>query len=215
MAGIESPTTGNGLEIDSGFRAARVSVRPPEILSWISLGAQTGALATTTAGGSVFAFRNLSAKLILVRRVGVGFIATTGYTAAQRIDLGLQVARNYTVSESAGTAIAVTGANGKHRTSLTTPSSLDIRIAATGQLTAGTRTLDVNTLSQIGGFAAAAATGVIIAPALGNLFSHDTGDYPLVLSQNEGFVITTPTALGAGSVAALYVNLEFAECDSF
>ncbi len=215
MAGIESPTTGNGLEIDSGFRAARVAMRPPETGGWHSISAQSGALAATGAGATVFSLRNISAKLILVRRIGVGLIATTGFTAAQKLDVALFAARGFATSDSGGTAIAVTGSNGKHRTALATPTSLDCRIATTGALTTGTRTLDVNALSQQAGWALAATAGVIIPPAPANLFSHDTGDYPLVLAQNEGLVLTLPTALAAGGVANLIVNLEFAEADAF
>ncbi len=215
MAGIESPTTGNGLEIDSGFRAARASIRPHEAGGWCSIGVQSGALAATAANAPVFSLRNISAKLIMVRRIGIGLIATTGFTAAQKVDAALIVARGFTVSDSGGTAIGFTGSNAKHRTALNTPASLDCRISTTAALTAGTRTLDVNALAQLGNYAQAAAAGVVIAPALSNLFAHDTGDYPLVLSQNEGLVITLPTALGAGGVANLFVNLEFAESDSF
>ncbi len=215
MAGIESPTTGNGLEIDSGFRAARASLRPAEAGGWCSLGAQAAALATTAANAPVFSFRNISPKLILVRRVGVGMIATTGFTAAQKVDAALFVARAFTASDSGGTAIAFAGSNAKHRTALNTPASLDCRIGSTGALTAGTRTLDANALCQTGSWALAATAGAVIAPSLSNLFAHDTGDYPLVLAQNEGLVVTLPTALGAGGTVSLFVNLEFAEADAF
>lgn len=215
MAGIESPTTGNGLEIDTGFRAARASLRPHEAGGWCSIGAQSGAITVVGAGGTIFSLRNISTKLILVRRIGVGLITTAGFTAAQKLDVALTVARSFTVSDSGGTAIAFTGSNAKHRTALNTPSSLDCRIATTGALTAGTRTLDANALAQQSGYAQAATTGTMIAPALSNLFAHDAGDYPLLLAQNEGLVLTLPTAMGAGGVASLFVNLEFAECDAF
>ena len=214
MAGIESPTTGNGLEIDTGFRAARASLRPHEAGGWCSIGAQSGAMTVIGASAPVFSLRNISTKLILVRRIGVGLMATTGFTAAQKLDVALFVARSFSASDSGGTAIAFTGSNAKHRTALNTPASLDCRIATTGALTAGTRTLDANALCQQSGYALTTA-GAVIAPAPANLFAHDTGDYPLVLAQNEGLVVTLPTAMGAGGVASLFVNLEFAESDSF
>lgn len=215
MAGIESPTTGTGLEVDATMKAARVSIRPAEVLGWQSVGVQSGAIATVAANGPVFSLRNISTKLIIIRRVGIGFIATTGFTAAQKLDFGLTVARNFTASDSGGTAIAFTGSNGKHRTSLGTPSSLDARIATTAALTAGTRTLDTNALAMIGGYAAALGVGAIIAPALNNMFTHDAGDYPLVLAQNEGLILSPLTTMGAGGAGNLFVNLEFAEADTF
>jgi hypothetical protein len=215
MAGIESPTTGNGVEVNATQRAMRISDYPNEVGGWLSVGAQSGAVTATAALAPLFSFRNLSTKLILVRRIGVGLIATTGFTAAQKVDLGLILARSFTVSDSGGTAIALTGSNAKHRTSLNTPSSVDMRIATTGALTAGTRTLDTNQVAQTGGFVQAAALGVLIQPGPSNLFGHDPGDYPLVLAQNEGLIIQSLTAFGAGGVASFYANIEFAESDTF
>ena len=203
----------NQMEVDGGFKAARVSLRPPEILGWYALGAQSGLLTGAVANSAVFSFRNISANPIMVRRVGAGFIATTAFTAAQRVDLGLQVARAFTASDTGGTAIALTGNNAKVRTSLATLTSVDARIASTAALTAGTKTLDTNHLAQIGAWVGAVGGG--IAPAANNLLSHDPGDHPLVLAQNEGFNIMNLTAMGAGGVGILYVNLELAETLSF
>lgn len=215
MAGIESPTTGNGLEIGAAFKAARVADFPGEVNGWNSLGAQSGALTGIAANGALFSLRNSSAKLILVRRVGIGLIVTTGFTAAQKTDFALFVARGFTSSDTGGTATSFLGSTGKHRTSLAAPTSIEARIAAAAALTAVARTLDTNAISQMGGWALAATAGAIIPPALANLFSHDTGDYPLVLAQNEGIVITAGTAFGAGGVANIFVNLELAEVDAF
>jgi hypothetical protein len=195
--------------VDPAFGAARVAERPMDSLAWHSVGAPTGLITGIAAGGPIFSLRNISANLILVRRVGIGFLTTTAFTTAQAMSFGLQFARNFTASDTAGTAIALTGNNATHRTSLATPTSLDARIATTGALTAGTRTLDANLLSVQAGFSAAA--GVSLPPALDNLLSHDTGDYPLVLAQNEGLLIVNLTAMGATGVGNGFVNLEFAE----
>ena len=48
-----------------------------------------------------------------------------------------------------------------------------------------------------------------------NLFSHDTGDYPLILAQNEGFVLTNGIAMGAAGVINLLVGVEFAEAAAY
>ena len=47
------------------------------------------------------------------------------------------------------------------------------------------------------------------------LFSHDPGDYPLILAQNEGFIITNGIAMGAAGVINLIDHIEFAEAASF
>lgn len=208
-------TTGNVMEVDTAFKAARMSLRPAEVLGWFSLGVSTGGLSGVAAAGSIFSFRNIAANPIIVRRVGLTNITSPGYTAAQFLDFGLVVARNWTASDTGGTAISVTGNNGKHRTSLVTPTSIDCRIATTTALTAGTRTLDANSLAQVGTLAAASVAGVNIVGGLSNLLSHDAGDYPLVLAQNEGFIIQNITLMGAGGGGKIYVNMEFAEAVSY
>ena len=211
-------TIGNGgaiLEVDATFKAGRSSVRPMECLNWYSIGAQSGLLTGVAAAGALFSFRNLAATPVAVRRVGVGFIATTGFTAAQKLDWGLIVARSFSASDTLGTAIALTGNNGKMRSALATITAVDCRIATTTALTAGTKALDTNHLSQIAAYAAAAGVGVLLAPSASNLLQHDTGDYPLVLAQNEGFNIQNITAMGAGGVGVLYVTVELAEVPSY
>ncbi len=206
---------GTVMEVDAAFKAGRISLRPMECLSWLQVGARSGALTAVAATAPVFSFRNASANPVIVRRIGVGFIATTGFTAAQELAWGLHVARAFTVADSAGNAIALTGNNCKTRTSLTTITSVDCRIANAGTLTAGTKTLDGNSLALQGAFAPAAGVGTLLAPSQNNLLSHDAGDYPLVLAQNEGFNILNMLLMGAGGVGTLYVNMELAEAASY
>lgn len=200
-------------KIDASFGASRVALRPAEVTSWLSIGAQSGNLSALAANTAVFSLRNLSANLLMIRRVGVGFITTTAFTIAQKIDFGLMVARAFTVSDTAGTAIALVGTNAKHRTSLGTLTSVDCRVAAAAALGAGTKTLDTNHLGQTGGWSGAA--GITIQPAQDNLLQHSAGDYPVILAQNEGINIMNLTAMGAVGVGVLYVNLEVAECVSY
>jgi hypothetical protein len=214
MAIIQSGSAaGTALLIDPNFGAARVAMRPIDVLGWNSVGVASGLVTGLAAGAAIFSFRNLSTNPVLVRRVGVGFVTTTAFTAAQMISFGLLAARSFTASDSGGTAIALTGSNAKHRTSLATPTSLDCRVATTAALTAGTRTVDANSLAVAAGWSGGA--GVSIAPTLNNLLAHDTGDYPLVLAQNEGLLITNLTAMGAGGVGVATVAIEFAEASAF
>ena len=200
-------------KIDSTMQALRTTLRPMQVLGWYSIGAQSGALTLAAAAGAIFSLRNAGANLLIVRRVGVGFIATAAFTVAQRVDYGLIVARTFTASDTGGTPIAVTGNNGKHRTSHAAPTNIDCRIAIAAVLTAGTKTLDANHLSQTGAWVGAAGAGLPISQ--NNLFSHDAGDFPLVLAPNEGFNIQNITLMGAGGVGIAYVNLEFAEVATF
>ena len=149
MAIIQSGSAaGTALLVDPAHGAARVSVRPQDVLGWYSIGAASGSLTALAANAGIFSFRNLSANPIVVRRIGVGFVTTVPFTTAQMMSFALFAARNFTASDSGGTAIALTGANGKHRTSLGTPTSLDCRIATTVSLGGGTRSLDASALGM-------------------------------------------------------------------
>lgn len=213
MASIQDAITGISAFIDNLHKALRVSIKPNESLGWNSIGAQSGLLTTVAANEAVFSFRNISANPIIIRRVGVGFLCSTPFTAAQKVDFGLMIARAFTVSDTGGTAIALTGNNAKHRTSLGTPTSVDMRIATTGALTAGTKTLDANTVGMVGAWVPAA--GTIVNAAQDNLLSHAAGDHPIILAQNEGINIQNLTLMGAAGIGTLYVNIEFAEVASY
>ena len=151
----------------------------------------------------------------MIRRVGVGAIVTTAFTTPQVLDYALWFARSWLTADAGGTAVALTGSNGKHRTSLASVTSAEMRVATTTGLTAGARTLDTNDMSLVGGFSAGAAVGTPIPPAQNNLFSHDTGDHPLIVAQNEGIVIAPFTVMGAGGAVSVYINIEFAEVTSY
>ena len=214
MAIIQSGgAAGTALLIDPTFAAARVAMRPVDTLGWNSVGAATGNVSALVINNTVFSLRNFASNPIIVRRVGVGFITTTAFTASQQISFGLLVARSFTASDSGGTAIAFTGNNCKHRTSLGTPTSIDCRIASTTALTSGTRVVDANTVAMQAGWSGVA--GTTIAPGLNNLLGHDAGDYPIILQQNEGLLIVNLTAMGAGGSGITYIAAEFAEASAF
>lgn len=213
MAILEGGTSAALSDVDTTFKALRTSIRPMESLAWISVAAKSGALTGVAANGPIFAFRNISANPVAIRRVGVGFICTTAFTTAQIVDYSLIVARSFSASDTGGTAIVLTGSTNKHRNSMGTLTSVDARIGTTGAITAGTRTLDTNIMAATGAFIG--AIGASLAPSPSNLFAHDPEDYPLVLVQNEGIVIQNLTAMGATGVGTAYISLELAEVTAF
>ena len=100
MAIIQSGgAAGTALLVEANSGAARVSVRPMDVLGWNSVGVATGALTGLAAGAAIFSFRNLAANPIIVRRVGVGFVTTTAFTAAQMVSFGLLGAWLYRVRQ--------------------------------------------------------------------------------------------------------------------
>jgi hypothetical protein len=200
------------LKVDPSTGAGRVSIRPPEVLGWNSIGGISGALTGVAANGPVFAFRNIGSNPLMVRRLQVGFYTTTAFTTAQALAYAAFVARSWSASDTGGTAIALTGSNGKHKIGLATMAvAPDVRIAAAAALTAGTRALDANPL----GYACGSATAVGTSMPMSSIISHDTGDYPVIIGQNEGLVIQNVLAMGAAGVIALMVNIELAETLAF
>lgn len=198
-------------EVDTTFRANRVSLRPAELIGYYSVSGASGALTGVAAAGPVFSFRNTGSNLILVRRITMGFVVTTAFTTAQGLDYQLFRANSFTASDSGGTSLFVAGQN-KHRNSFTNITSApDIRIASTAALTAGTRTLETNGMGIAGG--SASAVGAAMSPA--DILEQDAGDYPLVLAQNEGFIIANGIAMGAAGVIRLQVSVEYAETASY
>lgn len=215
MAVIEGGVSGNLAEVDTYFLAQRSTLRPMQCTGWFNLGARSGALTAAAANTALFSFRNIAANLIAIRRIGIGFIATTGFTAAQQLNWGLKFARAFSASDTGGTVIALTGNEAKVRTSLATMTNVDCRISSTGALTAGTKTLDAYDMATIGAYGGAATAGNLLPPGLNNLFEQSPGGYPIILAQNEGFNIMNITAMGAGGVGTLYVNVGLAEVVNF
>lgn len=198
-------------EVDATRQALRVSLRPAECIGYYSVAGPSGALTAVAANGPVFSFRNTGANLILVRNIRVGFITTTAFTAAQGLVYSLVKANSFTASDTGGTALYVAGSN-KHRNSFTNIASApDIRISTTAALTAGTRTLETVSMSIAGG----SSTGVGTSMPITDLLENDAGDHPLVLAQNEGFIVTNLVAMGAAGVIQLHVGIEFMEATAY
>lgn len=200
-------------EVDTTFRARRLTIRPGELLGWHSIGATSGLLVGVTGGASLFSLRNIGNTLLHVRRVGVGFRTTTAFTTPQVVDFGTAVARSFVTSDTGGTAIAIVDNNLKHSRRLETPMSVDCRIATTTALTAGTKTLDTNYLGQIGFYSNGVGSGAELGA--NNLYQHDSGDHALILQQNEGINIRLLTTMGAVGVGRLAVVVEFGNLASY
>lgn len=198
--------------VDATFKASRSTLRPAEVIGWYSFGATSGALTGVAAAGPVFSLRNTGTNLLKVRRLQVGFVTTTAFTTCtQGLAYNLLFATGFTVSDSGGTALYTAGQN-KHRQSFTNITSApDVRISTTAAITAGTRTLNTIAMGVAGGTSAAVGDSMPIT----SLLSHDAGDYPIILAQNEGLVVTNAIAMGAAGVIALHVNIEFAEVASY
>lgn len=201
---------GHQMEVE-GQLAARVTLRGVDygIYGSYAKGLQSGVIgAGASANSPVFSLRYTGAQLCLVRRVriSVGDIATAFAAGVARFDLF--AARSFSASDTGGTAATLTGSIGKLRTAMATTGIGDIRIANTGVLSAGTRTLDTDPIASIAAGVVATA-GIGIIPPHTPLFDARAGEHPLALANNEGFVIqgTVP----ATGTWALAVSVEYDE----
>lgn len=215
MAIIQSGANATSLlTVDPTMTAIRTSERPPEILGAYQLGLISGALTTAAAAGTVYSFRwspATTTQLCMVRRVEVGFSTVTAFGTAQSLTYSMQIARQWTASDTGGTSALFTQTNtGKFRTVMPTSAFAgggQIMIANTAPNSAGTRTLDTQAIGFVQGASTAIGTALTATP----IYQHQPGDYPLILAANEGFIINHVVLMGATGVINLTVNVEWME----
>jgi len=209
--------TSAGVDASGGSLLTTLRPDPDQIKGYISLSAQSGLITNIGGGQAVFALRYFGQDLLLLRRLGVGFITTTAFTTAQMMSFSMLAAKQYQLFETGGTqifpipnSINLQAHNTKLRNTFQHLSAVDMRISTTAGLTASAqRATDSNAMGIAAGYSP--GVGQTIAPLRDNLFSHNPGDHPYIMRFNEGFLIVTSTAMGSTGVGVLYVNLELAE----
>ena len=210
---------GTGAEVDgTTFRAVRVVQKPLEhgALGQYQLSAIVPLVVTQAANGTLFSFRwGDATRLCVVQRISLEVQQTAAATATIAPAFEVLVARGFSVSDSAGTALTLTGNAFKKRTSMGTTLVTDIRQSALAAgLTAGTRTLDAQPIMQVG----TVQTITNINTTTYSKFTDftDGSDHPLVLVQNEGFIVRGPTVVfGAAGTANLIVEVEWVETTAY
>lgn len=141
------------------------------------------------AASEIYQFRWTSTAT-RARILGVQFSAavdTTAFTAGAAI-FDMTVARAWTVDGSGGAAATFAGAN-QLRTSQQPSRGAGSRIATTAALGAGTKVLDAQPVGVLVGGAGATAGSQIVVPS--DFYVDEATSYgiPLVLANQEGFVI--------------------------
>lgn len=181
-------------------------------LGMYALGALTGVLpAALGANSEIFQFRWTDAtRFAAINRIQIAAaVSTTFFAAGVPVQVDLVKATAWSAPGTGGTAITANSST-KARTSM--GSSLvaagDIRVATTAALGAGTKSLGTNQLGAILAAGPTAGPGNIFAPGtlLWDVQIAD-GEHPLVLAQNEGFVIRSVAVPITGTwQAAITVN---------
>ena len=209
---------GNGgtvAEVETNTRAMRTTIRAIDPGSYGSYrgAATSGVMAAGIAGNAnIFSFRNSSASVVVVvRELSIqAFVNTTGFAAGVGQFQGF-VARNFSASDTGGTAWTLTTNNMKLKTAFATTAIADIRMSATAALSAGTRTLDAQPFASVG-FPMSTTADIILLPWQW-LINPGTNQWPLELVQNEGFVIQT-TVPGTGTWG-FSVNVQWDEVAAY
>jgi hypothetical protein len=199
-------------EVETNTRAVRTRVMPMDVggLGSYSVAQTTGTMAAGLAANSpIFSFRwSSNIYTALIRRVFISITGTATTFTAGIGAVGCIFVRNFSASDSAGTAVAVAGKTNMRRSHFSSSSSADIRISSTATLTAGTGTLDANDMTRINFGVPAVAWTSFLSNA--DLWAPDfSTEWPLVLCQNEGFRVRV-TVPATGTWTAV-VGCEWAE----
>ena len=165
-----------------------VTLRPAALTGAYAMAVRSGTMAAALgAAAPIASFRYGGAGLATIRRIEISAGDLVGFTAGLA-SFDLYAARAFTASDSGGNAATLTGNAGKLATSHATTSVADFRVSSTAALTPGTRTLDGSPLVALATSVAATA-GQPITSGVVTLYNAGAAEYPLVLANNEGFVI--------------------------
>lgn len=214
---------GNGgtvAEVDgTTFRALRTMNRPLDqgSLGHYRLATTVALVATQAANGTLFSFRwGDATRFAAITKLRLSCLQTAAATATIMPTFQVFLARSFSASDSAGTAITLTGNNMKKRTNMGTTLVTDIRKSAVAAgLTVGTRTLDAEPIMEL-------PTNQTITTPNAIMYEKELeidmahGNYPVVFAQNEGFIVRGPTVVfGAAGTANLLVDLSWVELTAF
>lgn len=184
-----------------------------------------GVAAGTATAGHLWAFRwptpTDARQFAVIQRLRVRAFTIAGFTAAQEVRLAVYKLTGYSASHSGGTGAIVPSTKRTGNAAAAVPPSggampaalAVIQVANTGELTAGTQTLDAQPIkSAVYSELAAAATvpkGAIdiLAP------TDDVIRHPFVLQGNEGLLVRNEVAMGGGGTVRLIVEVEWYEVE--
>ncbi len=199
---------------------------PHGALGHYRIAATSGTIAAAlAASGQVFYFKWPDAtRYAVVTRVKLSFQCLTAFTAATLTDFGFDMLKVTSASAGGGGTDLGALVKTRMRTSGMGASLMDVagsmRISTTAALTALT-TLDATSIAQSVGDpqrvnpAAATEEQRVNDPTL--LFQPDiaSGECPLILGQNEGFVLRNRTVWPAAGTGIIQVECSWAEVTAY
>lgn len=212
MATIRDPNTPtNILKIDTTFKAARVTQFPLDLEGRYHFAEFTGLMTGIAANGEILQMRwTDSSYLALIKYVRISYSVITGFTAAQELAFRADQVTGWSVDGSGGTSITPGATNLKRRMSYPQSKFVAIRIATTGALTAGTKTINTQAVVAAARKTLAAAATVQDSDFVAEVnFDFEGG--PIILAQNEGFIVRNVIAMGAGGTIRGMISVGWEE----
>lgn len=215
---------GTTAEVDgTNFRAVRGVNRPTDhgTAGAYSVGLLSGVIpAAFAANSEFFQFRwNEATRLCAINEIKISAcVSTTFFAAGVPLQIDLVKATAWSAAGTLGTRVTP-AALLKKRTSMSSSlvNASDIAIATTAALGAGTKTLETYALATINapGPITASLNGQIIAPGT-TFWRAEVGDgqHPLVLANQEGFVIRS-VAVPATGTWQVAVTVDWTEVDAY
>jgi hypothetical protein len=171
---------------------------------------------TQAANGTLFSFRwGDATRLCAIQDIRLQFQQTAAATATITPTFDVVIARSFTASDTAGTALTLTGNAFKKRTSMGTTLITDIRKSAVAAgVTAGTRTLDADPIISMGVVSTITTVNTSVYSVDLDL---DSGTaHPIIFAQNEGFIVRGPSIVfGAAGTANLIVDVAWSELAAY
>lgn len=213
---------GNGgvvAEVDgTSYRAIRTTMRPLDAgnLGHYRLSTTVALTVSQAANGTLFSFRwGDATRLCSLQFIRLEVQQTAAATATIAPIFEVVQARSFTASDSAGTALTLTGNSFKKRSSMGTTLVTDIRKSAVAAgCTVGTRTLDADPVMVLP--SVQTITAINQTTYNKSLDFTDGHDHPFIFAQNEGFIVRGPTVVfGAAGTANLVVDVGWVEVAAF
>jgi len=231
--GIVGGVSGAIADVDTNTKALKARLHPMDVLGSYQIESVSGTMAAGLgAAAPIYSCRwGDATRFMLLRRLAFDArVLATAFTAGVFL-FDFIVARSWTGNYTGGTSILPTGNSQKRRTSSGTTLITAPRISSTATLSAGgTPTLDGSAMFNIRGHVPAtavnypmvSASGVVVPGASTTagavlpqeMFAPDfSGEWPLVLAKNEGFLIrATVPATGTWDFS---VTMEWSEVSAF
>lgn len=219
--------------VDASFGASRVSVRPLDhifqgrVLGHYRVGSQTNTFQAgvggQAAGAIIYSFQWTDPNSIAVlTKISVGWAMQVTFNSAQPVDVDCIVVRQYTVAATGGTTLlqpstAPVGSN-RMRQSMNPSLVTDLRISSTTALAAGTAILDANAFGITPLNPNPSSNTISTGQVPIDLYAlNTTGNHPILLGQNEGFLVRLVTAWPGGSNGSgrLYITSEWSEVEGY